>query len=200
MIELRSNGSVIICRAKTTTKQKPGHLFLPFHWNDAFAKNLSVNAVTSSSRDPLSGQPGFKYSPVVVSLFKHRTQGVVHGLKNLKMELDHADYWVKCNEKGFDAYTFASKKNVNEWKSWFENLVSLHQMEILELEDSHNQGYRLAAIAGKKLAFWADFNLSPNPSEQSKKQQLFHKEYLTDDDRIFLLQPLSLGASVYEIR
>lgn len=38
--------------------------FAPFHWNDLFGTDLSVNAVTNDAVDPLSFQPEFKVSAV----------------------------------------------------------------------------------------------------------------------------------------
>uniref|UniRef100_UPI003D0C7A42 molybdopterin oxidoreductase family protein n=1 Tax=Sedimenticola sp. TaxID=1940285 RepID=UPI003D0C7A42 len=47
-------------RARVTSGQQPGSLFLPMHWSGQFAVTGRVNALLPGVTDPLSGQPEFK--------------------------------------------------------------------------------------------------------------------------------------------
>jgi anaerobic selenocysteine-containing dehydrogenase/sulfite reductase alpha subunit-like flavoprotein len=53
--------------AVLTDRVRPGCCFAPFHWNDLFGEEFSVNAVTSDAVDPISFQPEFKVCAVALS-------------------------------------------------------------------------------------------------------------------------------------
>ncbi|MFJ8667537.1 molybdopterin-dependent oxidoreductase [Streptomyces sp. NPDC093600] len=53
--------------AVVTDRVAPGCCFAPFHWNDLYGEELSVNAVTSDAVDPLSFQPELKVCAVALS-------------------------------------------------------------------------------------------------------------------------------------
>lgn len=63
-VELRSRRGHAILPAQISNRVLPGHCFAPFHWNDVFGENLSVNSLTSDAVDPLSLQPALKYCAV----------------------------------------------------------------------------------------------------------------------------------------
>ena len=50
-------------RVALTDAQRPGDLFVPMHWTDAFAAEGRCNLLALSEVDPFSGQPGFKNTP-----------------------------------------------------------------------------------------------------------------------------------------
>ncbi len=65
-VELRSRRGKAILPATVTDRVRPGNCFAPFHWNDVFGDDLSVNAVTSDAVDPISLQPEFKFCAVAL--------------------------------------------------------------------------------------------------------------------------------------
>ncbi|RWR27289.1 reductase [Sinirhodobacter populi] len=70
-VEVRSRRGRAILPAVVTDRVRPGNCFAPFHWNDVFGDDLTVNAVTSDAIDPLSQQPEFKFTAVAL----HRVSG-----------------------------------------------------------------------------------------------------------------------------
>lgn len=66
-VEVRSRRGRAVLPAIVTDRVRPGNCFAPFHWNDVFGDDLSINAVTSDAVDPISMQPEFKFSAVVLS-------------------------------------------------------------------------------------------------------------------------------------
>ena len=50
--------------AVITTRVLPGCCFAPFHWNDVFGEDLTINAVTNDAVDATSLQPEFKFCAV----------------------------------------------------------------------------------------------------------------------------------------
>ncbi len=67
MVELRSRRGRAVLPAVVTDRVRPGNCFAPFHWNDVFAEDICVNALTSDAIDPISLQPEFKFSAVALT-------------------------------------------------------------------------------------------------------------------------------------
>ncbi|MEV7422649.1 bifunctional nitrate reductase/sulfite reductase flavoprotein subunit alpha [Streptomyces sp. NPDC091212] len=59
-VEVASRRGRAVLPAVLTDRVRAGDCFAPFHWNDLFGADLSVNAVTDDAVDPISFQPGFK--------------------------------------------------------------------------------------------------------------------------------------------
>lgn len=66
-VEVQSRRGRAVLPAIVTDRVRPGNCFAPFHWNDVFGDDLSINAVTSDAVDPISLQPEFKFSAVRLS-------------------------------------------------------------------------------------------------------------------------------------
>ena len=66
-VEIRSRRGFAVLPAVVTERVLPGSCFAPFHWNDLFGDNLSINAVTSDRIDPISQQPELKVCAVALS-------------------------------------------------------------------------------------------------------------------------------------
>jgi assimilatory nitrate reductase catalytic subunit len=62
MLRLTSARGVVTAQARVTDRVRPDTVFMPFHWSGPG----SVNRVTSSVTDPVSGMPEFKVSTVAV--------------------------------------------------------------------------------------------------------------------------------------
>jgi sulfite reductase (NADPH) flavoprotein alpha-component len=66
-VEIRSRRGRAVLPAVVTDRVRPGNCFAPFHWNDVFGEDLTINAVTSDAVDPISQQPEFKFSAVALT-------------------------------------------------------------------------------------------------------------------------------------
>jgi assimilatory nitrate reductase catalytic subunit len=53
-----------ILRARPNEAQRRGEVFVPMHWTDDFCSAGPVDRLVGAARDPLSGQPEFKATPV----------------------------------------------------------------------------------------------------------------------------------------
>ena len=51
---------------QVSARARKGSVFVPMHWTDQFASNGRIDAVVSSDVDPISGQPGSKFTPVAL--------------------------------------------------------------------------------------------------------------------------------------
>jgi sulfite reductase (NADPH) flavoprotein alpha-component len=70
-VEITSRRGRAVLPAVVTDRVGPGSCFAPFHWNDKFGEDLTINAVTNDATDPVSHQPEFKVC--AVSLVKVET-------------------------------------------------------------------------------------------------------------------------------
>jgi assimilatory nitrate reductase catalytic subunit len=66
LAKIASEKGESIFRVHVTTDQRPGDIYVPMHWTDAMGSNGRANRVVVGLTDPVSGQPGFKNSPVRV--------------------------------------------------------------------------------------------------------------------------------------
>lgn len=67
-VEVRSRRGYAILPALITDRVAPGCCFAPFHWNDIYGENLTINAVTSDAVDAISQQPELKICAVSLKL------------------------------------------------------------------------------------------------------------------------------------
>ncbi|HEY0906848.1 MAG TPA: bifunctional nitrate reductase/sulfite reductase flavoprotein subunit alpha, partial [Methylophilus sp.] len=67
LVEIRSRRGRAVLPAVVTDRVRAGNCFAPFHWNDVFGDDLTINAVTSDAIDPISQQPEFKFCAVTMA-------------------------------------------------------------------------------------------------------------------------------------
>jgi assimilatory nitrate reductase catalytic subunit len=64
-----------VARARLSTGQRRGALFMPMHWSEAFAPSGRSNPLVAPSRDPVSGQPEFKHTPARIRSYGETWRG-----------------------------------------------------------------------------------------------------------------------------
>ena len=78
IVEVENQRGQVRVTAKITPDIKQGVVFLPMHWGKSLGKDLNrANNLTSTSIDPESKQPAFKYSTVSVSKYRKNQQKIV---------------------------------------------------------------------------------------------------------------------------
>lgn len=75
LASVENRHGAIVVRARLTTDQRPGELFVPMHWSSPFSARARMGALVQATTDPLSGQPESKFSRVRVSPCAVRWQG-----------------------------------------------------------------------------------------------------------------------------
>ncbi|WP_291363359.1 bifunctional nitrate reductase/sulfite reductase flavoprotein subunit alpha [Acetobacter sp. UBA5411] len=65
-VRITSRRGQIVLPVQISSRVRSGTCFAPFHWNDRFGENMTVNAVTPDAVDPISLQPGFKVCAVAL--------------------------------------------------------------------------------------------------------------------------------------
>lgn len=152
-----------IGRVNVTENQRRKEVFVPMHWNAAFASLSRADALVNAVTDPLCGQPEFKHTPVGVQPYQAQWQGLLLSLDSIK---PNADYWVKIpTELGYK-FRLADQIRPQSWSQWLHELYP-HIDDWVSLEDSLRKTMRYAGFSGDKLAVLlhvADKNIQPNES------------------------------------
>lgn len=69
-LAIRSRRGQATLPAVISDRVQPGQCFAPFHWNDLWGDQLTINAVTDDSIDAISQQPAMKYCAVALARVK----------------------------------------------------------------------------------------------------------------------------------
>ena len=97
-----------ILRLQSDPHQNRGSIFIPFHWNNSFGKDIGSNQLISPEVDTLSGQPGFKASLVEVRPLAFANLGIM--ISRSKQDLAPLDWWQALPLDGYYAYLLADNK------------------------------------------------------------------------------------------
>jgi len=95
LVDVSTDLGQIRCRVQITPRQQQGNVFVPMHWSEQFASNARVDKLIASHTDPVSGQPGFKNTPVDLT----PVAGLHHGFLISQREPQPNDklaYWAKA--------------------------------------------------------------------------------------------------------
>ncbi|MGH6955515.1 MAG: molybdopterin oxidoreductase family protein, partial [Caulobacteraceae bacterium] len=68
------HGEAVVA-ARLDDGQKPGSVFMPMHWTDAYAPRGRANALVAARVDPRSGQPEFKHTPARAAPYRETWRG-----------------------------------------------------------------------------------------------------------------------------
>ncbi|MGW1835492.1 molybdopterin-dependent oxidoreductase [Streptomyces sp. NPDC002067] len=97
-VEITSRRGRAVLPAKIGDRVRPGDCFAPFHWNDLFGEQLSVNEVTHDAVDPVSLQPETKACAVALTkvptgtgLFREGTREAAHARGDAGARADDRD-------------------------------------------------------------------------------------------------------------
>jgi assimilatory nitrate reductase catalytic subunit len=75
LVRIQTARGEAVALARLTDRQRPGGLFLPMHWTDAFAPGGRANPLVAANIDPISGQPEFKHTPARVRAYRETWKG-----------------------------------------------------------------------------------------------------------------------------
>jgi assimilatory nitrate reductase catalytic subunit len=64
LLRLASPHGETLLRATVAPTQRPGEVFVPMHWTDAFSSAGPIGRLVGAATDPVSGQPELKATPV----------------------------------------------------------------------------------------------------------------------------------------
>lgn len=187
LVKLKSEKGEVIVRARVSTAQQPGSLFVPIHWNDQFSHSARVGSLIDSITDPLSGQPEFKQCPVSVEPFDARWYGFLLSRRELKLE--NPSYWSKSRGNGLWRYPIAGHNVPEDWAQRARQLLCSAENDVgwIEYFDPATQCYRAARLVNGQLESCLYIGPDHELPAHDWLEPLFNKEAISDQERIALL-------------
>lgn len=182
-VEASGDLGKLVVRARITSDQRIGEVFLPMHWSDTHSKSGGVDALVEPILDPVSEQPAFKSTAVSLNKIDMQWRGLL--LSRKKMQISGLDYLTHQKQNA----CFLSRLAGRRWLSQQQMLDQLSKLsgDWLEFEDSANKMVRKSLIIKNQL----ELVLFAGPTIKGISlpwlSQLFEKSCLSQADRQALL-------------
>jgi assimilatory nitrate reductase catalytic subunit len=145
---LTSRHGTMLARVQISEDQRPGSVFVPMHWNDAFAKSARVDALVAPITDPISGQPESKHTPIRIASYRPAWQGFV--LSRARLDFADASYCACSQGAGFWRHEIAGEVVPLNWRAWVQT-ASVQTGDWIEYCDTSMGRYRAACLQNGAL-------------------------------------------------
>ena len=122
LARLNSRHGNMLARVQVSDEQRIGSVFVPMHWNDAYARSARVDALAAAITDPISGQPELKHTPVYVEPYRPAWQGFV--LSRERLALPEASYCACTQGAGYWRHEIAGDVVPENWRDWVQAALS----------------------------------------------------------------------------
>ncbi|VAW62373.1 Assimilatory nitrate reductase large subunit [hydrothermal vent metagenome] len=187
LVEVSSRWGSVNVRVCISDDVPAGMVFMPMHWNDQYASNAVVDKLVNPDCDPISGQPEFKHTPVVIRVIKKVWYGFLLSRRQVNFSKDN--YW-NLN-KGHKLWRYEIAGNDTP-QCWAENARALlceqdENVSWMEYFDESAQCYRGARLVGEQLESCIFIGPKPQLPERDWLMALFDKPCLDEKDKVFLL-------------
>ncbi|MBP0599562.1 molybdopterin-dependent oxidoreductase [Herbaspirillum sp. LeCh32-8] len=173
-----------------------GSVFVPIHWNNQSASDARVGALVNPVVDPVSGEPEFKHTPVMIEEFRVSWHGFI--LTRHDLALDQITHWTRVQGRDFTRYELAGRSNITDHTGWARTLLGVQDPDAdwLEYEDLSDGSYRAVHVVDDRIDMCLFMSARPDLPSRSWLAGLFAKDKLEDADRVGLLvgQPIEKGA------
>ena len=181
---LTSRHGSMLARVQVSEDQRPGSVFVPMHWNDAFAKSARVDALVAPITDPISGQPESKHTPVRVEPYRPAWQGFA--LSRERLDFADASYCACSRGAGYWRHELAGEALPENWRDWVKQFIA-DSAGLIEYRDAAMGRYRAACLQDGKLE--AVFFIAPDQRlpEREWLSSLFNQAQIESADLAGLL-------------
>jgi len=186
LVRVSSRWGSMVARLKCSGEMPRRMVFVPIHWNGAFASDARVGAVVNPVVDPISGEPELKHTPVRVEPFVISWQGFV--LSRKAVSAKEAIWWTQAQGEQFIRHEIAGRRAYSDWSPWARKLLgAADDADFLEYFDPGTRIYRAAYLINNRIE--ACVYVSPRPDLPSRSwlASLFVKSKLSEIDRAGLL-------------
>ncbi len=184
LARLTSRHGTMLARVQVSEDQRQGSVFVPMHWNDAFAKSARVDALVAPITDPISGQPESKHTPVRVEPYLPAWQGFV--LSRTRLEMNDTSYCACTLGEGYWRHEIAGEVLPQAWRDWVQAAANTNG-DWIEYKDAAMGRYRTACLQGGHLE--VAFFIAPDQRlpEREWLSSLFSQDQLSPADLAGLL-------------
>lgn len=186
LVRIVSPQGTAVVRALVTERQQKGSIFVPMHWTDQQTAQGRIGAAVLAAVDPISGQPGLKFSGARIEPFDVAWYGFAV-LRNRPDKIT-ADYWALARAEGGWRVELAGAEPVEDWAAYAADLIgSGENLETLSYSDQDQASFRLASFSGDALL--GALFVSPQPVAVSRTWAIEHlsANEITGTERLRLL-------------
>ena len=173
-----------------------GGVFIPIHWNGQTASDARVGTVVNPVVDPVSGEPEFKHTPVMIERFGVSWHGFI--LSRSELALDDVAHWTRIQGQQFTRYEMAGRNAIAGHGAWARALLGVADADAdwLDYEDRSGAIYRAVHLVDDRIEQCVFISPRPDLPSRAWLASLFAKETLSQMDRIGLLsgQAIEKGA------
>ena len=187
LVNVSSQWGGVTVRASISDDVPKGMIFMPMHWNDQYASNAVIDKVVNPDRDPYSGQPEFKHTPVSIKAVKKSWYGFL--LSRRQLDLSTQDYWNLNKGHHLWRYELAGNETPDNWAENARNLLCAQDDNVswMEYYDQSAKHYRAARLVGESLESCIFISPDQHLPNRDWLMALFDKTRLDDKDKAFLL-------------
>jgi len=186
-----AHGEAVVT-ARVTDRQRPGEIFMPMHWTDAFAPSGRVNGLMAANIDVRSGQPEFKHTPARVSAYRETWRGFLM-TRSMIVAPDADVIWRRVPQKACQLYEFAGRGDGRERLR--RALIAGSPGRVIRYEDPSAGVVREAWLLDERLDAVLFTTLAGALPPREWLVALFETKRLTAQQRSALLVGRAPGAS-----
>ncbi len=182
LAEVQSAWGKVIMRVSQSNAQRAGEIFLPMHWNGQFTRQGCADTVINPNVDPISGQPEFKHTPVMLAPYHASWHGFM--LSRRRLVMPELAYWSLSRGDGFWRYQIAGQQFPDVWEEWSRQLLCSKGDAInwIEYHDRGAKRYRAARLQGGQLESCLFISPTRQLPERSWLESLFGQSILSDQE------------------
>ena len=188
LAHIESRWGATVARVRVSDRQRRGEIFAPIHWTDEFASGGRVGFAVNPARDPVSGQPELKHTPVRLRRYAATWHGF--SLSVAEVTPDGAGYWARSVGPGYIRTEMAGETAPPDWDLWARRLLGASDRtgEWIAYRDGRAGQYRFAELRSGRLS--ACLFVAPKPEQLPARDWLadmFARATLSPQDRIGVL-------------
>ena len=141
LVEIKSAWGSCVLRVQFSQNIRRGQIFAPIHWNDQFASDARIGKVVNPVVDPISGEPEFKHTPVMIQPFYTQWQGVLYVREGFEPQIQstiqNTVWWTRVQTIQAIRYELADRRRFSETTEHIKSLLAFDDasFEWLNLED-----------------------------------------------------------------
>ncbi|UVF21741.1 molybdopterin-dependent oxidoreductase [Microvirga terrae] len=150
LVRIVSPQGAAVVRALVTERQQKGSIFVPMHWTDQHAAQGRIGSAVLPAADPVSGQPGLKFSHARIEPYEVAWYGFAV-VRNRPGTIP-AEYWAIARAEGGWRIELAGTAPAQDWAEYAAALIGCGEKpETLSYSDQDQASFRLATFSGDIL-------------------------------------------------
>ena len=181
-----------LLRVLVSERAQEGSVFAPMHWSGQFSSAGRIDAVVAPETDPISGQPGSKFTPVSVRRFAARWYGFA--VMRARPASVGTDYWALAPADGGVRLECAGADDA-DLVALAGRLSGCDPAAGLSYLDTVSGDLRMAWFEGERLLAAFFFSLGPVAVSRSWASGLLVSGVLAERERFSLLAGRPGGAA-----